>query len=278
MGMERRPKWQEMLCKTLNRSMVQHISLESGYCFHTVYLTLRFKITIAVPPVNDTDVYAHDIGLIAIKDEDSGSLVGFNVLVGGGMGMTHGSKKTYARLGEPLGFCVPKEVSEVAEAIMLVQRDNGDRTNRKHARYLLPRRFYDLYSLKYTIDDMGLDEFRRQVEERLGRRIEQPRAHQPFIKNIDDFSGWAQGDDGLYSHTVFIENGKPTHQRTLLMFRASGKPSRTSCQDRLARDCSLYGTDGLWTFPVDWQPASHYYRNYFCPTSSRKGFAGEICA
>lgn len=97
-------------------------------------LTGRFKVTIAVPPINDTDVYAHDIGLIAIKNEDSRSLEGFNVLIGGGMGMTHGSKKTYARLGQLLGFCKPNEVSEVAEAVMLVQRDNGDRTNRKHAR------------------------------------------------------------------------------------------------------------------------------------------------
>jgi sulfite reductase (NADPH) hemoprotein beta-component len=97
---------------------------------------IRFKITIAVPPVNDTDVYAHDIGLIAIKDESTGGLAGFNVLIGGGMGMTHGSKKTYARLGQLLGFSTPKDVSEVCEAVMLVQRDNGDRTNRKHARYL----------------------------------------------------------------------------------------------------------------------------------------------
>lgn len=89
-----------------------------------------------MPPVNDTDVYAHDIGLIAIKDEGSGGLAGFNVLIGGGMGMTHGNKKTYARLGQLVGFCLPKEVGEVAEAIMLVQRDNGDRTNRKHARYI----------------------------------------------------------------------------------------------------------------------------------------------
>ena len=94
----------------------------------------RFKISIAVPPVNDTDVYAHDIGLIAIADESTGRLSGFNVLIGGGMGMTHGSKKTYARLGQDLGFCLPNEVSEVAEAVMLVQRDNGDRKNRKHAR------------------------------------------------------------------------------------------------------------------------------------------------
>jgi sulfite reductase (NADPH) hemoprotein beta-component len=171
-------------------------------------LTSRFKITIAVPPVNDTDVYAHDIGLIAIKDESTGGLAGFNVLIGGGMGMTHGSKKTYARLGQLLGFSTPQQVSQVCESVMLVQRDNGDRKNRKHARYLF---FYvraNDVSLKYTIDDMGLEEFKRQVEERLGWKLPSPRDHTPFTKNIDDFSGWAKGDDGLYSHTIFIENGK----------------------------------------------------------------------
>ena len=103
---------------------------------HEHQLMTRFKITIAVPPINDTDVYAHDIGLIAIEDEESGTLSGFNILVGGGMGMTHGSKKTYARLGQLMGFCTLTEVGDVTEAIMLVQRDKGDRTNRKHARYL----------------------------------------------------------------------------------------------------------------------------------------------
>ena len=79
-------------------------------------------------------MYAHDIGLIAIQDTETGGLAGFNVLIGGGMGMTHGNQKTYARLGQLLGFCTPTEVTKVAEAIVLVQRDNGDRTNRKHAR------------------------------------------------------------------------------------------------------------------------------------------------
>ena len=85
--------------------------------------------------MNDTDVYAHDIGLIAIKDEATGGLAGFNVLIGGGMGMTHSNKKTYARLGQLLGVCTPQEVAKVCESVMLVQRDNGDRKNRKHARY-----------------------------------------------------------------------------------------------------------------------------------------------
>ena len=73
-------------------------------------------------------------------------------------------------------------------------------------------------SLKYTIDDMGLEEFKCQVEERLGRNLAAPRSHAPFTKNIDDFSGWAKGDDGLYSHTIFIENGKNLVSRFIVDF------------------------------------------------------------
>jgi sulfite reductase beta subunit-like hemoprotein len=134
---ERKPKSLEMLCRISSPFMGLPIFQGSKDLPIIRQLTnVRFKITIAVPPVNDTDVYAHDIGLIAIKDESTGGLAGFNVLIGGGMGMTHGSKKTYARLGQLLGFSTPKDVSEVCEAVMLVQRDNGDRSNRKHARYL----------------------------------------------------------------------------------------------------------------------------------------------
>jgi sulfite reductase (NADPH) hemoprotein beta-component len=134
---ERKHKLLEMLCKISSPFMGLPIFQESMNCIYSnSWLTIRFKITIAVPPVNDTDVYAHDIGLIAIQDENTGGLAGFNVLIGGGMGMTHGSKKTYARLGQLLAFSTPKDVSEVCEAVMLVQKDNGDRTNRKHARYM----------------------------------------------------------------------------------------------------------------------------------------------
>lgn len=204
---DKRLRLQGTLCKISNLYMALPTFPESD-CVKRVSLSARFKISITVPPINDIDVYAHDIGLVAITDEISGGLAGFNVLVGGGMGMTHGSKKTYARLGQVLGFCSPKEICEVAEAIMLVQRDNGDRINRKHARYVsLGRCMLICNSLKYTIDDMGLDEFKRQVEERFGKSLSAPRGHAPFTKNIDDFTGWIRGDDGLYSHTIFIENG-----------------------------------------------------------------------
>lgn len=157
------------------------------------YLPRKFKITIAIPPHNDTDVYAHDIGLIAIKGSD-GHLDGFNVLAGGGMGVTHNNKKTYPRTGSMMGYVSAERVHIVCEKIMLVQRDNGDRKNRKHAR------------LKYTIDDMGVDIFRQKVEGLLGYKFEEPRPFE-FKSNIDTF-GWQSDELGMNHFTFFIENGR----------------------------------------------------------------------
>ena len=157
------------------------------------YLPRKFKITIAIPPHNDTDVFAHDIGLIAIKSSN-GRLEGFNVLAGGGMGVTHNNKKTYPRTGSMMGYASAEKVHFVCEKIMLVQRDNGDRKNRKHAR------------LKYTIDDMGVDAFRSKVEDLLGYQFEEPRPFE-FKSNIDTF-GWQKDEFGMSHFTFFIENGR----------------------------------------------------------------------
>ena len=157
------------------------------------YLPRKFKITIAIPPHNDTDVYAHDIGLIAIKGSD-GRLEGFNVLAGGGMGVTHNNKKTYPRTGSMLGYVSADKTHIVCEKIMLVQRDHGDRKNRKHAR------------LKYTIDDMGVDVFRGKVEDLLEYKFEKARPF-AFRSNIDTF-GWQKDETGQNHFTFFIENGR----------------------------------------------------------------------
>ncbi|KAJ5159803.1 Sulfite reductase subunit beta [Penicillium canariense] len=159
------------------------------------YLPRKFKITIAIPPHNDTDVYAHDIGLIAIKGAD-GHLEGFNVLAGGGMGTTHNNKKTYPQTGRMFGFFPAETVHIACEKIMLVQRDFGDRKNRKHAR------------MKYTIDDMGVDVFRSKVEDLLpdGLRFAEPRSFK-FDSNVDTF-GWLKDEKGLNHFTFFIENGR----------------------------------------------------------------------
>ncbi|KAI9671276.1 MAG: hypothetical protein M1829_004683 [Trizodia sp. TS-e1964] len=157
------------------------------------YLPRKFKITIAIPPHNDTDVYAHDVGLIAIQGND-GRLEGFNVLAGGGMGVTHNNKKTYPRTGSMLGYVPTDKVHLACEKIMLVQRDHGDRKNRKHAR------------LKYTMDDMGVDVFKAKTEELLGWNFEDPRPFH-FQSNIDTF-GWQKDETGLNHFTLFIENGR----------------------------------------------------------------------
>ena len=156
------------------------------------YLPRKFKVVIAVPPSNDVDIYAHDLGYIAIVEK--GKVVGYNVTVGGGMGMTHGEPETFPRTADLLGFCTPEQAVDVAEKIVTVQRDWGNRENRKRAR------------LKYTIEDRGLDAFRAEVEKRLGYKLGEPR---PFeFTSTGDVIGWQQGHDKKWHLTLFIENGR----------------------------------------------------------------------
>ena len=157
------------------------------------YLPRKFKIAVAVPPSNDVDVYAHDLSFIAIADK-RGDVAGFNVMVGGGMGMTHGEPDTYPRTGDLLGFCRVEDAVAAAEAVVTVQRDWGDRSNRKHAR------------LKYTIEDHGLGAFRAEVERRTGRPLDPPRAF--AFASTGDRYGWTQGEDGRSHLTIFVENGR----------------------------------------------------------------------
>ncbi|KAI0741545.1 sulfite reductase subunit beta [Daedaleopsis nitida] len=157
------------------------------------YLPRKFKVAVAIPPNNDVDVHANDLGFIAITDKN-GELAGFNVAIGGGMGVTHGNKKTYPRASSVVGFCTVEQGVDVAEKVMLVQRDNGNRDDRKNAR------------LKYTVDRMGLDSFKAAVEARLGYKLEPARPY-TFERNVDQF-GWATGEDGRHHFTCFIENGR----------------------------------------------------------------------
>ncbi|KAG0046896.1 hypothetical protein BGZ83_007946 [Gryganskiella cystojenkinii] len=157
------------------------------------YLPRKFKIVVAVPPNNDVDVFAHDLGYIAITNKD-GSLAGFNVTVGGGMGMTHGNKKTYPRVADVIAFCTPEQAIETGEKVMLVQRDFGDRMNRKHAR------------LKYTIDDRGIEWFKTELQSRLPFQLQEPRPFK-FLDNADRY-GWTQGQDKMWHYCCYIENGR----------------------------------------------------------------------
>jgi len=167
------------------------VEIEPIYGRH--YLPRKFKTVVAVPPANDVDVFAQDLGFIAITDA-AGEVVGYTVTVGGGMGMTHGEPETYPRTADLLGFCRPGQAVDVAEKVVTTQRDFGNRANRKHAR------------LKYTIDDRGIDWFRAEVEHRLGYALEAPR---PFkFEQMGDRYGWVQDHEGGWHFTLFIQNGR----------------------------------------------------------------------
>jgi sulfite reductase (ferredoxin) len=160
------------------------------------YLPRKFKTAIAFADDNCTDVYSNDLGFLAITEADR--IVGYNVLVGGGFGQTHGKEETFARLASPLGFATQDEVLEVATAVVEVQRDHGNRSNRKRAR------------LKYLIEDRGLDWFREQVEERLGRSLAPPVPVE--VTEIHDHVGWHPQGDGVWFYGLFVQNGRIQNQ------------------------------------------------------------------
>ncbi|NJM14322.1 MAG: assimilatory sulfite reductase (NADPH) hemoprotein subunit [Bacteroidales bacterium] len=156
------------------------------------YLPRKFKIAVAVPPDNDVDVFANDIGLIAI--EEKGKLVGFNLCVGGGMGMTFGMENTYPRLASEIGYVAKDRIVKAVEEIVKIQRDNGNREDRKNAR------------LKYTIDRLGLDWFKKELESRCAFALE-PSKEYEFSTNGDTF-GWMQGTNQKWFLTLFVEGGR----------------------------------------------------------------------
>src|SRR5690606_28276630 len=160
--------------------------------YHATYLPRKFKIAFAIPPKNDIDVFANDLGFIAI--EVNNQLVGFNVCVGGGLGSTFGEINTYPRLADVIGFVPTDRVIEVAETIIAIQRDNGNRVDRRNSR------------LKYTIDKRGLDWFVQELNLRLGYELEAPRPYS-FETNGDHY-GWLKGINGKWFYTLFVEHGR----------------------------------------------------------------------
>ena len=157
------------------------------------YLPRKFKISVAIPPANEVDIFAQDLGFIAIAGED-GSLEGFNVTVGGGLGMTHNKPETFPRIADLIGFCNPGQVTEVAEQVVRIQRDYGDRSERRHAR------------LKYTIEDRGIEWFKKELNDRLGWEL--PVAKDYTFESMSDRYGWTQGEDGNWHYGMFIQNGR----------------------------------------------------------------------
>jgi sulfite reductase (ferredoxin) len=172
--------------------VTQVVEPEADPLYGETYLPRKFKITFAFPEDNCTDIYANDLGFLVV--EERGEIVGYNVLVGGGFGQTHGKSETFPRLADHLGFASPEEVVEVTKAIIAVQRDNGNRQNRRRAR------------LKYLIDERGVDWFRSEVEARLGRELA---PWKPVdVHGVEDHLGWHEQANGRWFLGVFVENGR----------------------------------------------------------------------
>lgn len=188
------------------------------------YLPRKFKIGIALPPNNDVDLFINDLGLIAIIEE--GKLVGFNVTAGGGLGTTHGNPATYARLATVLGYVDKEKVFKAIYEVMTVQRDFGNRSDRKLSR------------LKYTIDKLGVDQYRAEVEKRCGFQFEPARAYE--FRSRKDHYGWMQNHEGKWYYTIFIENGRVLDEKNyplktgLLKIAETGKANfRFTCNQNL---------------------------------------------
>ena len=158
----------------------------------STYLPRKFKTTVVIPPQNDVDVHANDLNFIAIAD--NGKLVGFNVLVGGGLAMTHGDTSTYPRRADEFGYISLENTLKIAEAVVTTQRDWGNRSNRKNAK------------TKYTLDRVGIDVFKAEVERRAGVQFEAIRPYE--FTGRGDRIGWTKGIDDKYHLALFIENGR----------------------------------------------------------------------
>lgn len=165
------------------------------------YLPRKFKIGIAIPPNNDVDVLTNDLGLIAIIENNE--LKGFNIAAGGGLSATHGNLQTYPRLATVLGFVTTEEVMKAIYEIMTIQRDHGNRSDRKLAR------------LKYTIDRLGVDAFKQELEKRCGFKLAPVKPY-AFTERKDHY-GWKQNHQGKWYYTVFVENGRVLDDKKLAL-------------------------------------------------------------
>ncbi|MGV3243498.1 NADPH-dependent assimilatory sulfite reductase hemoprotein subunit [Staphylococcus sp. 11261D007BR] len=178
------------------------------------YLPRKFKIGIAVPPSNDIDVYSQDIGLIAIVEDDT--LKGFNIAIGGGMGMKHGDERTYPQIARLLGYVPKEKVIDVCEKIVTIQRDYGNREDRMQARF------------KYTVDRLGVDKVKEELNERLGYEVEGVKDFE-FEHNGDRY-GWTEGQ-GRWHFTLFIQNGRVKDEADYQLKTALRKIAETHYAD-----------------------------------------------
>ena len=166
--------------------------VEEEPIYGKTYLPRKFKIAVALPPRNDVDVFSNCLGFVGIPEGDR--VVGYNVLVGGGLGMTHGKLATFPRLADVIGFCEPDQVVHVAEEIVKIQRDYGDRTDRRHAR------------MKYTVEDRGAQWILEELNRRLGWDLAEARKFS-FDSTTDRY-GWTEDADGKWAYGLFVEGGR----------------------------------------------------------------------
>lgn len=156
------------------------------------YLPRKFKTTVVIPPQNDVDLHANDLNFVAIQEK--GKLIGFNVLVGGGLSMTYGDKSTYPRTASEFGYIDKKDTLSIAEAVVSTQRDWGNRSNRKNAK------------TKYTLERVGIDNFIKEVEKRAKLKFQPIKPY--LFTSRGDRIGWVKGIDKQWHLTLFIENGR----------------------------------------------------------------------
>lgn len=209
----------------LNDEPLKEKAVEEDPLYQDRYLPRKFKIGIAIPPDNDVDVMSNDIGLIAVVENDQ--LLGFNLAIGGGLGTTHGNASTYPRLATVIGFISGEErVLKAVYEVITIQRDFGDRTDRKMSR------------LKYTLDRMGIDGFTKELERRIGFSLEKARPFS-FAQRKDHF-GWQQNHEGLWYYTAFVETGRVTDDQNMKLKTAlyaiaeSGKAAfRFTCNQNI---------------------------------------------
>lgn len=171
------------------------------------YLPRKFKTAFVLPPVNDMDVFTNDLGFIAIVE--NGKIVGYNLCVGGGMGRSHGNEVTYPRLADVIGYFPKEQVVAVAQAVLTIHRDFGDRTDRKHAR------------LKYVVQERGVQFIRDEVNQRAGIKLEAARKHE--FTTTGDVYGWNKALDGSWFLTLFVETGRVKEQQKIALRRVAEK-------------------------------------------------------
>jgi len=156
------------------------------------YLPRKFKTAVGLPGDNCVDLYANDLGLMAICE--NWRIIGYNVLVGGGFGRTPSAKKTFPAVAKRMAFITPEQAIDVATAIVKVQRDHGNRSDRKIAR------------MKYLINDWGLEKFKATVEDYYGAPLPDP--HPQDVWGFDDHLGWHEQGDGRWFYGLNVENGR----------------------------------------------------------------------